>query len=66
METFHKILEFLPVWFRPIAQTAYYTGMRRGEVVGPDSQEDEPEEKDDFPWAGRCERRTMEKGSYSR
>ena len=31
---FHKILEYLPVWFRSIAQTAYYTGMRRGEVVG--------------------------------
>ena len=31
---FHKILDFLPVWFRSIAQTAYYTGMRRGEVVG--------------------------------
>ena len=33
-EDFHKILEFLPSWFRPIAQTAYYTGMRQGEVVG--------------------------------
>ncbi len=33
-EDFQKILQFLPVWFRPIAQTAYYTGMRRGEVVG--------------------------------
>ncbi|MGO9118872.1 MAG: tyrosine-type recombinase/integrase [Desulfomonilaceae bacterium] len=31
---FHKILEYLPGWFRSIAQTAYYTGMRRGEVVG--------------------------------
>jgi len=33
-EDFQKILEFLPAWFRPIAQTAYYTGMRRGEVIG--------------------------------
>jgi integrase len=33
-EDFQRILEFLPVWFRPIALTAYYTGMRRGEVVG--------------------------------
>ncbi|MBI5249460.1 MAG: site-specific integrase [Desulfomonile tiedjei] len=32
-EDFQKILGFLPVWFRPIAQTAYYTGMWRGEVV---------------------------------
>lgn len=31
---FHQIVEVLPVWFRPIAQTAYYTGMRRGEVLG--------------------------------
>jgi integrase len=31
---FQKILGCLPDWFRPIAQTAYYTGMRRGEVVG--------------------------------
>jgi integrase len=31
---FQRILECLPTWFRPIAQTAYYTGMRRGEVVG--------------------------------
>jgi integrase len=33
-EDFLLILEVLPVWFRPIAKTAYYTGMRRGEVVG--------------------------------
>ena len=33
-EDFQKILQYLPVWFRPIAQTAYYSGMRRGEVVG--------------------------------
>jgi len=31
---FQRIIECLPAWFRPIAQTAYYTGMRRGEVVG--------------------------------
>jgi integrase len=33
-DDFQRILDCLPVWFRPIAQTAYYTGMRRGEVVG--------------------------------
>jgi integrase len=33
-EDFLKILDFLPVWFHSIAQTAYYSGMRRGEVVG--------------------------------
>lgn len=31
---FNRILEYLPEWFRPIAQTAYYTGMRKGEIVG--------------------------------
>ncbi|MBI5249919.1 MAG: tyrosine-type recombinase/integrase [Desulfomonile tiedjei] len=31
---FQRILDCLPAWFPPIAQTAYYTGMRRGEVVG--------------------------------
>jgi integrase len=33
-EDFLRIVGVLPVWFRPIAQTAYYTGMRRGEVLG--------------------------------
>jgi integrase len=31
---FQSIVELLSAWFRPIAQTAYYTGMRRGEVLG--------------------------------
>ncbi|MFH0821847.1 MAG: tyrosine-type recombinase/integrase [Pseudomonadota bacterium] len=31
---FQRVLTVLPDWYRPIAQTAYYTGMRRGEVVG--------------------------------
>jgi len=31
---FQRIVEVLPHWFRPVAQTAYYTGMRRGEVLG--------------------------------
>lgn len=31
---FQRVLEALPSWLRPIAQTAYYTGMRRGEILG--------------------------------
>jgi len=31
---FQKILAALPDWFRPVALVAYYTGMRRGEVIG--------------------------------
>jgi integrase len=31
---FQRILEALPAWVRPIAQTAYYTGMRRAEILG--------------------------------
>ena len=34
LEDFQRILVHLPSWFRPIAQTAYYSGMRKGEVVG--------------------------------
>jgi len=29
-----KIMGRCPSWFRPIIQTAYYTGMRRGEILG--------------------------------
>ncbi len=29
-----RILELLPIWAKPIVQTAFYTGMRRGEVLG--------------------------------
>lgn len=32
-EDFLRILEELPDWLRPITQTAYYTGMRRGEIL---------------------------------
>ena len=31
---FYQIVEKLPIWLRPIVQTAYYTGMRRGEILG--------------------------------
>lgn len=31
---FLMIADKLPVWMRPIVQTAYYTGMRRGEILG--------------------------------
>jgi integrase len=31
---FQEMLKQLPLWARPIVQTAYFTGMRRGEVLG--------------------------------
>jgi integrase len=31
---FLKIVRHLPEWMRPVIQTLYYTGMRRGEVMG--------------------------------
>src|SRR5271157_3756242 len=31
---FRLIVEELPIWERPIVQTLYYTGMRRGEALG--------------------------------
>lgn len=31
---YRRVVEALPLWLRPIAQTAYYTGMRRGEILG--------------------------------
>ena len=34
LQDFYEILGRLPQWIRPIAVTAYYTGMRRGEVLG--------------------------------
>jgi len=33
-QDFTKIIDEVPLWVRPIAQTAYYTGMRRGEILG--------------------------------
>ena len=33
-QDFERILGLLPEWFKPIVQTAYYSGMRRGEVLG--------------------------------
>ncbi len=30
---FRRIVEAMPMWTRPIVQTAYYSGMRRGEVL---------------------------------
>lgn len=33
-EDFQKLLSHCPLWFHPIALTAYYTGMRRGELLG--------------------------------
>jgi integrase len=30
---FCLIVDHLPAWFRPVAWTAYYTGMRRGEIL---------------------------------
>jgi integrase len=34
LQDFYEILDRLPQWVRPIAVTAYHTGMRRGEVLG--------------------------------
>lgn len=31
---FQRVLVVLPTWLRPVAQTAYYTGMRLGEILG--------------------------------
>jgi integrase len=31
---FERILSVLPDWYIPIVQVAYYTGMRRGEILG--------------------------------
>jgi len=31
---FSSLREHCPKWFRPIIWTAYYTGMRRGEILG--------------------------------
>jgi integrase len=33
-EDFQKIVAHLPGWYQPIAQAAFFTGMRRGEVLG--------------------------------
>ena len=33
-EDFRRILKLIPDWFKPIVETAYYTGMRRGEILG--------------------------------
>ena len=33
-QDFRRIVEQCPEWFRAIAETAYYTGMRRGEILG--------------------------------
>ena len=34
LEDFNRIVALVPASFCPVAQTAYYTGMRRGEIVG--------------------------------
>ena len=31
---FHWIVDFCPAWFQPIVQTAFFSGMRRGEILG--------------------------------
>lgn len=32
-QDYQKIIDLVPTWLRPIIQTAYYTGMRRGEIL---------------------------------
>jgi integrase len=34
LSDFQKIADFAPAWLKPILWTAYYTGMRRGEILG--------------------------------
>lgn len=34
LQDVQKIIDQCPAWFRPIILTAYYTGMRRGEILG--------------------------------
>lgn len=34
LEDVSKIAEKTPVWYQPLIWTAYYTGMRRGEILG--------------------------------
>ena len=33
-QDFQRVLDALPEWFRSVVQVAYYTGMRRGEILG--------------------------------
>jgi integrase len=33
-QDFRRIVTQLPYWFQAVAKTAYYTGMRRGEILG--------------------------------
>jgi integrase len=33
-QDFERIVQLCPTWYQPIVQTAYYTGMRRGEILG--------------------------------
>ncbi|MFH1113414.1 MAG: site-specific integrase [Pseudomonadota bacterium] len=33
-DDFNRIVSYLPNWVRPIVQTLYFTGMRRGEALG--------------------------------
>jgi integrase len=33
-QDFHRINDVCPPWYQPIVQTAFYSGMRRGEIMG--------------------------------
>jgi len=33
-DDFQTVISLLPTWLQPVAETAYYTGMRQGEVLG--------------------------------
>ena len=58
-----RILDRCPPWFRPIGWTAYYTGMRRGEILDLTRDRDEPVHKDNQARSTAHERGELETGA---